>query len=417
MRKKLMHSLIFFSALLLLFSSCAKRQNPEQATPNTPPSTEIRTAVVRESTLQKKVALAGQISLTETGRADITAPLSGIVVRPLVKVGDSAVKGAPVALVNTIYGQTSLQIIQKLEADKAAFSQAQDNARQTQAELRNATLDYERKQNLFKAGVVSHSDLFDAESRYQKAKSSANNTKTLLEIAGVNLSRDRAILSQSGISGASIPNSLAPAPPQSPEDGKPRLNQETARGFVSFYVRSPINGTVTAVNATPGFSVSPGTVLASVVNTERVYMDANAYESDLPFIHQGDRAVVEVPAFPNRKFLGTVSYVGKVVDPNTRTVLVRSLLENSSGILRGGMFVNANLTSSRPNHVVVIPESALLAKGQENYVYIETSPSHYEKRDVTAGLVSDGSVEIRQGLKAGEKVVTRGALLLDGSGD
>lgn len=397
------------ACLVLLSVSCGKTTPPQTLPLNASPSV-IRTAPVAQEALVKKVILPGQITLTEGGRADITAPLSGTVVRLLAKVGDYVVKNQPVALLNNIYGQTSLQIVQKLEQDKAALSQAEDNAKQAAAELDTASLDLARKKDLFNAGVISRSDLTDAQTRYTKASAVSRDMSTVLEIARTALNRDEAILNRARLGGAGVPNGQSAGSRNSKY-----FNEEAAKNFVSFYVRSPIAGTVTSVNVTPGFSVNPGSLMVSVVNTDKVYADANAYESDLPWIHPGDSITVLANSFPEQIFSGKISYVGKILDPATRTALVRSLLQNPTGVLRGGMFISVTVSPSHTKPVVVIPENAVLTENGAQYVFVETSPGHYEKRTVHVGLISDHKAEILSGLRVGEKIVIEGALLLEGS--
>ncbi|MCL5773555.1 MAG: efflux RND transporter periplasmic adaptor subunit [Firmicutes bacterium] len=405
---------LFLIFLVFIFASCGKQEKavPEISTGSSTAGSElagIKTAVARFAAIRRTVKMTGQVSVTENGKADITAPINGIIMESFVKVGMIVTKGEPIAVINSIYGQTSLQILQRIESDEVALSQAKDNLTQAKAELKNSEIKLRREKMLFKGGVAARSDLEDARERYDKAKAVVKDTETLLKIAGTMLQRDQAIFNQTQLSGTKLPQNLTPVPLKSS-----KFNRLNAGRAVLFYINAPITGTVTAYNMSNGLSVSPGTVLATVINTDQVYVDANAYESDLPFINPGDSVSAESASFPQKKFQGKVSYIGKQVDPATRTVTVRSLIQNPDGILRSGMFITVNLSASRPEKALLVPENAVLIHGEKRYIFVEKSHGNYEKRDVTVGISSAGKAEILRGLTEGEKVVTEGNLLLEG---
>jgi cobalt-zinc-cadmium efflux system membrane fusion protein len=425
----------------------------------------VKTAVARYEPMEHTVSLTGQVGLTEAGKADITAPLAGVIIQPLVKVGETVREGTPVAVINSVYGQTSLQVMQKIEQDQAALvsaqsaltqaqnglggantalaqartseSQAIDTLNEAKAEQVNATTDYHRKERLFKAGVSSQADVQDAKERYLKALSAVKGAEQVkkfaadgvrvaqenlppsrenvdlarqaVTLAQANLDRDRAIYAQSAVSGASLPRNLTPV--QLGDNGHWSAG---AAASTSFYIRAPITGVVTSVAMSPNFAVGQGTIIASIANTGQVYVDANAFESDLKMIHEGDPVKVTSTAYPDVTFHGRVSYVGKAVDTNTHTVPVRTRIDNSRGILRPAMFVNVILVGGVKSSALVVPDHAVLVHGDKRYVFVEKSPGDYEKRAVEVGAISSGLAEIDKGLQPGEKVVTDGNVVLEG---
>lgn len=426
----------------------------------------IHTARVRYEPVARVIRLTGQVALTESGHADVTAPLNGVINEPLVRVGDRIEKGAPVAVINSVYGQTSLQVLQKIEQDQAAlvaaqsgltqaqnglsqvlsgvasartaYSQAEDNAAQAKAELVNARNDFGRKSRLFETGVFARSDVDDVRERLTKAEAVAKDTgqvvgfsrkalavaegnvppsrenvrlaRQSVGLADATLARDRAIYSQSQLSGSTLPSNLTPV--RVGADG--RYAAGTAAASTSFYLRAPIAGTVTSVTMTAGQSVSPGTVVASVLNTRSVYVDGNAFESDLPFLRAGDSVEVTVAAYPQTVFHGRVRYVGKQVEASSRTVPVRSLIDNPRDVLRPAMFATVRAHSGLYNRVLTVPDSAVLIHGDKRTVFVQTSPGKYERRTVEIGLSVSGQTEIVKGLHAGDVVVTDGNLILEG---
>lgn len=424
----------------------------------------IRTAVARVSSVHRTLRLTGQVLPTETGAATITAPLSGVVVRPLVAVGDRVKKGQPVCLINSLYGKTGLQVLRQVEGDESALlgargglasartgvvqartslasaltgvSAAESNLTQARAEVVNARINLKRKKELQKAGIYSVADVENAEERWTKAISAqrdavyglkiahqqvqlARGNVTLaqqgvgtasqtLALAEANLERDKAALGETRLTGAYIPSELTPV--SLATGGRYDASARAA----TFSVRSPIAGVLTSVPMTSGLSVSPGTVLASVVDTRTVYVDANAYEDDLPFLHAGEHLVVTSAADPDKHFNGRVISVGDRVDAVSRTVPVRSLIQNPSKFLRPSMFVSVAIESAPLPRAVMVPSSAILVHGARRWVIVQTGPDHYVKRAVKLGVHSGGMTQIASGVKAGEKVVTAGNLLLEG---
>ena len=425
-------------------------------------SEAVRSLVVAVAPVEAEVLLSGQITLTEGGRADVTAPLAGAITSLPVHVGQVVHAGDPLAIINSAFGMSPLQLAQKLEQDQAGLlqaqaqwqqaqsaehqgqaslaqarttqSQAQDSRLQAEAELRNARTDASRKQRLFEGGVSSQADVDDSRERLAKAEAVAADTLRVVSIAaeGVRiaqqnlvplresaevahravlvaqtaLERDRGLYAQASVSGSTLTPGLSAV--SVPAGGKPAAAASSA----SFVVRAPVGGVVVALPASLGLAVSPGTVLASVADTSRVYADANAYDTDLGSLAQGDAVQVRSDALPGAAFGGKVAYVGPVVDPTTRSVTVRALVANPKAQLRAGMLVNVRLTPQHPRQGITVPVEAVLYDGSSRYVVVETSKDHYARRPIREGVHTRDRIEIREGLKPGERVVTHGNLLV-----
>jgi cobalt-zinc-cadmium efflux system membrane fusion protein len=186
-------------------------------------------------------------------------------------------------------------------------------------------------------------------------------------------------------------------------------------GSTSDYVlRAPISGTVVERTVEVGNAVGAdqGQPLVTVADLSTVWVVADIYEQDLPYVQAGQEAHITVPALSGRRYEGKVSYVGSVVDANTRTTLARVELANDDGALRPGMFADM-VVESPETASGVVPTSALLARRDETFVFVETGPGHFEQRKVRAGVQSGDHVVLLSGVSPGERVVTRGAILLD----
>ena len=184
-------------------------------------------------------------------------------------------------------------------------------------------------------------------------------------------------------------------------------------------IRSPFSGTVIERLATEGAYVDTGAALYRVANLRTLWVQLDAYESDLSRISVGQEVQVEVEAVPDTVFEGTVTFIDPVLDAKRRTARVRVQLDNSKGLLRPGMFAEATVATKQPEGTpqpLVVPSTAPLFTGRRAVVYVEaddgTGPS-YEARTVRLGPRLGSVYPVVAGLSEGERVVTRGAFALD----
>lgn len=186
-------------------------------------------------------------------------------------------------------------------------------------------------------------------------------------------------------------------------------------------IYSPYAGTVTERLVSEGQYVEPGTPLYRLVDLETLWVQLDAYESDLPHLQVGQKVKLEVTATPGRERTGTVVFVDPVVDPARRTARVRVELPNPKGELKPGMFARAVVLrdekgSPQPEAPLVIPRSAPLFTGKRAVVYVEIPHAEqptYEAREVRLGAQLGDLYPVVAGLQAGERVVAHGAFALD----
>ena len=180
-------------------------------------------------------------------------------------------------------------------------------------------------------------------------------------------------------------------------------------------VTSPISGRVTARVAQPGLLVQPGNSTApfAVANLSTMWMIANVSESDSPLFHTGQDVNVKVMAFSNRDFKGKIDVIGATVDPSTRTVQVRSTISDPLHELKPGMFATYVIRTSDPVTSLAIPPDGVARESDGTMsVWVTTDHHTFNKRTVTIGQQQDGFDQILSGVKAGEIVVTKGAVFL-----
>jgi Cu(I)/Ag(I) efflux system membrane fusion protein/cobalt-zinc-cadmium efflux system membrane fusion protein len=152
--------------------------------------------------------------------------------------------------------------------------------------------------------------------------------------------------------------------------------------------------------------------LYTIVDHSQVWINAEIYQSEIGFVSVGQRAVATTNAYPGREFVGRVSYVFPHMEHETRTLTIRTEFPNPDLELKPEMYTNVELKIPLGRRLVV-PESALVDTGTRQIVFVVQAPGNYLPRDVRTGVRVDGSVEILQGLRAGEEVVTSANFLID----
>lgn len=171
-------------------------------------------------------------------------------------------------------------------------------------------------------------------------------------------------------------------------------------------VRAPFSGRVGLRNVSVGSYVTPATVITTLDDTSRIKLDFTLPETYLAAVSPGLEITAQSPAFPGESFAGRVASIDSRVDPQTRAVTVRALLPNESGKLKPGMFLTVRLKRTAAD-VLLIPEESLVPEQGDIYVYV-VSNGAAAKRKVQIGERRVGSVQVLDGLRAGEVVVTEG---------
>ena len=160
-----------------------------------------------------------------------------------------------------------------------------------------------------------------------------------------------------------------------------------------------------------GATVGTDANIFKIMDLSSVWIDANVFEKDLERVRVGQLVNVKVPAFPESTFTGHVILISTTVDPDTRTVQVRTEVANPDGRLKPDMFANVEIVTAGRRQAISVPLSAVLDDGGKSVVFIADG-NNYVKKEVTLGLKSEDRVEIVQGLNPGDHVVTKGNYLL-----
>lgn len=183
-----------------------------------------------------------------------------------------------------------------------------------------------------------------------------------------------------------------------------------------FILRAPIAGTVIDRSANGGAEVRPdaATPLFTLSSLDTLWLVAQAPQRDLAKLHPGATLAFTTDAAPGRTFDARVTYVGDQLDPVTRTATVRASVANGSRGLRAMTVGTARLMAPSGEARVVVPTGALITEGSNVVVFVEKARGRYERRAVVVDDDDGSTATIAEGLKAGERVVTRGSILLAG---
>lgn len=172
-------------------------------------------------------------------------------------------------------------------------------------------------------------------------------------------------------------------------------------------IRAPFAGTLGIRQVSPGALIAPGTVVATLDDVSRVFVDFPLPEGQLSTVAAGRAITGRAEAWPGRTFTGNVATVDARIEPATRSVLVRADLPNPDRLLRPGMLLEVELPGAS-REALRVPEIAVVQVGRDSFLYRAKDDGSVEQVGVTLGARADGKVEIVSGVRAGDRVVVEG---------
>ncbi len=177
-------------------------------------------------------------------------------------------------------------------------------------------------------------------------------------------------------------------------------------------VKSPIDGTVVQIAAREGSEVTQQQPIARVATTADLEITTFVPERRIGTLTVGQRANVQLAAYPDLTLEARVSRVAPVLDAGSRSLETTLRFTRNDGRIRAGMFARIDLIVDDRPDAITVPQRSVLRRGGETYVYVADSDDRTQRRDVTTGVESGGRVEIREGLSAGDRVIVRGQNLV-----
>ena len=392
--RKLVHALLLSLLLtVMVYQGCSRTADAPAnsgsplpaATSESAQSHAIELEIVAPQPIAGTIVATGKILVTEDRMANIGPVHEGRLVRLYAGQGSIVSKGQKLADLESAD-------IDQAEADYLKALADYDNARRTSvAEVKFAQATYDRTRMLYEKSITAGKNLQAAEHDLELAKASAASAVAGTKAALTSARRHLLILGlkDSDIDALASKSSLAAV----------------------FSLTSPISGIVVERNATIGATVGSDANVFKIIDISRVWIDANVFEKDLERVRRGQEVKVSVPAFPGSTFSGRVILVSSVVDPETRSVKVRTEVSNPDGRLKPDMFANVQIITDLHHTAISIPQAAVLDDGGKSVVFVSEG-SGYVKRGVNLGIQGNGRVEVIEGLQAGDKVVVKGNYLL-----
>ena len=345
----------------------------------------IETEIVTTAPISGAVTATGKIETPEDRTAVIGPVNEGRIVKLYAGQGSKVRKGQKLA-------ELESADIDQAEADYLkALADSENAKRSAAAEIKLAQQTYDRTKALYEKTVVPGKNLQSAEHDLEVARATAENNAASTKATLTAARRHLIIL---GLNDATID----------------ALGNKSGLA-ATFALTSPIDGTVVERNATIGATVGTDANVFKIIDTSRVWVDANVFEKDLPRIRVGQSVKLTVTAFPGTTFSGRVIFINSVVDPDSRTVKVRTEVPNPDGRLKPDMFANIEIITDVNSTALSVPQSAVLEDNGKSVVYVAEGNA-YNQRQVQLGIKNGDRVEIIDGLKSGDRVVTKGNYLL-----
>lgn len=339
-----------------------KSTTPELFTIPQDQMSHVQVVTIQPAALTRTLRLTGAVAYNAFNTTSVITQVGGPVSRILVVPGEQVKKG-----------QTLLEISSPdYSALLAAYVKAKDAYRVTNK-------NYDRAKDLFAHHAISERDLLQAEADRNQAQADLYASEQGLRVLGITNPDD---LAQS-LSGAEI---RLPAP----------ISGEIVERLVS-------PGQVLQAGSTQAFTIS---------DMSSVWVLVNVYQADLAYVKAGDDVTVQTDAYPDT-FRGKISYISPALDPSTRTLQARLVIQNPGEKLKKDMYVTAIVFAGSTSKAITVPDSAVL-RNDENlpFVYVAVSANQFGRRRVDIGDSVGGRTQILRGLSPGEKVVGDGALFL-----
>ncbi len=176
---------------------------------------------------------------------------------------------------------------------------------------------------------------------------------------------------------------------------------------------APIDGVVTELSVREGAAFMPGASLFRINGLKTVWVNAQVPEAQVSMIPMGSSVEARATAWPGTKFIGRIAALLPEVDPQTRTVPVRIVIDNPGSRLSPGMFVSVELAGKKGEEHLVVPSEAVIMTGERNVVIVAREGGGFDVADVTVGTEDAGKTAILSGLEAGQSIVLSGQFLID----
>ncbi|MDR3720314.1 MAG: efflux RND transporter periplasmic adaptor subunit [Candidatus Acidoferrales bacterium] len=343
-------------------SQASKSATPQLFTIPQDQVSHVQVVTIAPTKITRTLRLTGAVAYNAFKTTPVITQVGGPVSRILVVPGQHVRQGEPMLEVSS--PDYSLQL--------ATYTKARET-------FRVADKNYDRAKDLYEHNAIAERDLLQAESDRNQAQADLNASEQAMKILGIKNPEDLA---------------KAPSSAQIP-------------------VIAPMSGEVVERLVAPGQVIQAGQTQAfTISDMSSVWVLANVYQGDLAYVKTGDDVVVQTDAYP-QSFHGKISYVSAGLDPNTRTLQARIVVDNPGEKLKRDMYCTVTVTAGVIQNAIGVPDAAVLRNDENQpFVYVETGSNQFGRRMVEIGESQSGQTQILKGLSVGEKVVGDGSLFL-----
>jgi len=374
----LVATVVVLTAIVLVYFSgkVFAKHDGEAAQSPAPPGTfratpqQMKTLTVEPVSIHGFVSeerTEGKIAIDGDRSTPLFSPYSGRVIRVIAGAGDTVKSGAALATV-----------------EATEFVQGQNDLSSALAQVKLARINETRKHALYDAKGGSLQDWQQAQTDLAAAETTLNSARNRLRILGRSTAQIDALETSKTIDPVAT-------------------------------LTAPLAGVVVDRQVGPGQYLQAGssTPVFTIADPSIVWLLANVRESDVGLVHLGQAVEVRVPAYPTRVFKAHVTYIAAMVDATTHRLPVRAEIENRDGALKPEMFASFRIFTSDAAEAPAVPEMAVIYEGQSAHVWVVVGDGLLSLRSIRVGRSNDGLLEVLEGLKPGESIVTKGGLFID----
>lgn len=341
----------------------SKSATPELFTIPQEQMSHVQVVTIQPVKLTRTLRLTGAVAFNAFSTTPVITQVGGPVSRILVVPGERVKQGQPLLDVSSPDYSVLL----------AAYLKAKDT-------YRVADKNYDRAKDLFEHHAISDRDLLQAESERNQAQADLFSTEQGLKVLGIT---NPDLLLAKMPSGAEVP------------------------------LLAPISGEVVERLVAPGQVLTAGTTQAfTISDMSTVWVLANVYQGDLAYVKNGDDVTVQTDSYPDT-FHGKISFVSPALDPTTRTLQARIVVQNPGEKLKRDMYVTVTVIAGAIQNAIAVPDASVLRDDQNQpFVYVATASNQFGRRQVEIGQSQGGQTQVLKGLSPGERVVGDGSLFL-----
>jgi membrane fusion protein, heavy metal efflux system len=355
----------------------------------------MKLALVEERTIARQITATGRVIPAANQHAAVAPAISGLIERgPLPRLGQRVTAGQTIAMLR--------QIMTAADWSQIRAAQAQAQAQDAQVALETARLEAERRDA---DGQIEAARVRLEQARREADRARALHEQQVLPKQEAERAETQSKTAQADYNAAvlrrkALDEARTVAPFKSAGDGANEAH----------VIRAPISGVVTKVNKNLGEQVAAGEAILEITNLDTVWVEAPIFERDLRLVTGSGKASFTTVAWPGQEFSGTLLDIGNVIDEQKRTAHVIFSVPNAGRALRIGMQADVRIEAGESVAAMMIPREAVVEDEGKKIVYVLLSGEEFQRREVKLGNEYGEKVAVLEGLKAGERVVTQGAL-------